>query len=99
MTESYKLRVFICIEPDSNLRFIFVCEDNSESLKQELHGSVLNMIDEFKKQGLLEAMELCESDMFSKISKQYFIYIYVYRYARGPECINGEPTDGTIHCL
>ena len=36
---------------------------------QELHGSVLNMVDEFKKQGLLEAMELCESDMFSKISK------------------------------
>ncbi len=75
MTESYKLRVFICIEPDSNLRFIFVCDDNSESLKQELHGSVLNMIDGFKKQGLLEAMELCESDMFSKISKQSFLHL------------------------
>jgi hypothetical protein len=59
MTETYKLHVFICIEPDSNLRFIFVCDGNIESLKQELHGSVLNMIDEFKKQGLLEAMELC----------------------------------------
>lgn len=69
MTESYKLHVFICIEQESNLRFIFVCEDNSEALMQELHGSVLNMVDEFKKQGLLEAMELCESDMFSKISK------------------------------
>jgi hypothetical protein len=77
MTESYKLHVFICIESDSNLRFIFVCEDNSESLMQELHGSVLNMVDEFKKQGLLEAMELCESDMFSKISK-YICVTYMF---------------------
>lgn len=37
---------------------------------QELHGSVLGMVDQFKKQKLLEAIELCESDMFSKISKR-----------------------------
>ncbi len=36
---------------------------------QELHGSVLAIADELKKQGLLQAIELCESDMFSKISK------------------------------
>jgi hypothetical protein len=36
---------------------------------QELHGSVLAMTDELKKQRLLQAIELCESDMFSKISK------------------------------
>jgi hypothetical protein len=93
------LHVFICIEQDSNLRFIFVCEDNSEPLMQELHGSVLNMVDEFKKQGLLEAMELCESDMFSKISKRLCWVISVYRYARGTKCTYCEPIDGTIHCL
>jgi hypothetical protein len=69
MTESYKLHVFICIEQESNLRFIFVCEEKSEALMQELHGSVLAIADELKKQGLLQAIELCESDMFSKISK------------------------------
>jgi hypothetical protein len=45
MTESYKLHVFICIEQESNLRFIFVCEEKSEALMQELHGSVLAMVD------------------------------------------------------
>ena len=65
---------------------------------QELHGSVLNMVDEFKKQGLLEAIELCESDMFSKISK-YIWWLICFRYVRSAECTYGEPFDGTIHCL
>jgi hypothetical protein len=64
--------VFIYIEPESNLRFVFVCEDNSEKLKLELHGSCLSMVNDFKKRGLLEAIELCEilSHSFVRVDMQ-----------------------------
>lgn len=65
---------------------------------QELHGSVLGMVDEFKKQKLLEAIELCESDMFSKISKHsHCLMIFPHRYARGAECVDSQQAARAIH--
>ena len=72
MTESFKLHVFIYIEEESNLRFIYVCEEGPKELMEELRVSVEATIRELKAQKLIDAIELCESDMFSKISK-FFI--------------------------
>ena len=69
MTEAFKLHVFIYIEEESNLRFVYVCEDNSKGLMEELRLSVEGIIRELKAQKLIDAIEMCESDMFSKISK------------------------------
>jgi hypothetical protein len=71
MTEGFKLNVFIYIEEESNLRFVYVCEDGTKDLMEELKTSVENTIRELKAQKLIDAIELCESDMFSKISKLY----------------------------
>ncbi len=48
MTEGFKLHVFIYIEEESNLRFIYVCEDNPKELMEELKTSVENTIRELK---------------------------------------------------
>jgi hypothetical protein len=69
MTEAYKLHIFIYIEEESNLRFVYVCEDDSKELMEELRTSIESIIRELKAQKLIDAIEVCESDMFSKISK------------------------------
>ena len=73
MTEAFKLHVFIYIEEESNLRFVYVCEENTKELMEELRVSVEAIIRELKRQKLIDAIEMCETDMFSKISKLSFI--------------------------
>ena len=84
MTEQFKLHVFIHVDPESNLRFVFVCDDNNERLMNELHGCCINIIDDFRRKNILDAIDMCESDMFSKKSKCFFISQLYYRYERGP---------------
>ena len=36
MTEQFKLYIYIHIDPESNIRFIFVCEENSKAKKEML---------------------------------------------------------------
>lgn len=78
MTEQFKLNVFIYVDPDTNLRFTFICEDNNEVLRRELHGFSLSIIQEFQKKKLLYAIEVCETDMFSRISKKPFLLIKMW---------------------
>jgi hypothetical protein len=72
MTEAFKLHIFIYIEEESNMRFVYVCEENSKELMEELRVSVEAIIRELKGQKLIDAIEMCETDMFSKISKHTF---------------------------
>ena len=76
MTEAFKLHVFIYIEEESNLRFVYVCEENTKELMEELRVSVESTIRELKGQKLIDAIEMCETDMFSKISKLVFFDTY-----------------------
>jgi hypothetical protein len=69
MTEQFKLHIFIYVDPDTNLRFCFVCEDATETLRRELHSFALGIMQEFTRKKLLDAIEVCETDMFSRISK------------------------------
>jgi hypothetical protein len=69
MSEELKLHVFIQMEIETNLRFLYVCEENSHSLQQELQLSTDIIKEKLIEKGLLEALALCETDMFSKISK------------------------------
>ena len=71
MTESFKLHVFFFIDEETNLRYVFVCEDNSEALQDELHGCVVKMMEDFGKKKVPQAIDVSESDMFSRLSKEY----------------------------
>ncbi len=69
ISESFKLHLFIYVDLETNLRFVYVCEDNNEALKKDLESSCQQTVKELEKRKLMEAIEICESDMFSKISK------------------------------
>lgn len=70
MTETYKLHVYIHIDEETNLRTVFVCEEASEELKKELSNFTNEYLGQFRKEDILEAIDACESDMFSRISKK-----------------------------
>ena len=63
---------------------------------EELTVSVEDTIKELKRQKLIDAIELCEADMFSKISKHTFDTTPTYRYGRGPECPDLQHPSRTV---
>lgn len=85
MSELFKLHLFIYVDPETNLRIIYVCEDNSPALKEELERSCKAIFTELEKRKLLEAIEMCESDMFSRISKLDSCFKVKFRHGRGAE--------------
>lgn len=72
MTESYKLHVFIHIDKETYLRTVMVCDQNSDTLKKELMQATSNIHREFTRHQIHDAIDTCESDMFSRISKFAF---------------------------
>lgn len=69
MTEAYKLHVFIHLDPESELRTVFVCEGNTGALRAELEKAIEAILYEFRRRKLFEVIDQCEADMFSRISK------------------------------
>ena len=72
MSEAFKLHVFLHIDDETNLRFAFVCEENNQQIKKELHGFCLSLLKDFKMKKIPEAIDISESDMFSRISKDHY---------------------------
>jgi hypothetical protein len=48
MSESFKLHIYIYVEEESNLRFIYVCDDNSKTLMEDLTSSTEKIVRNIK---------------------------------------------------
>jgi hypothetical protein len=69
MTEEYRLNVFFHFEQSSNLKMIFVSEDQSPTLLNELEHISSLIFTQFDKSKITEGLETCERMMNDKISK------------------------------
>lgn len=99
MTEAYKLSIFIHIDEETSLRTVFVCDTESEELKQELTSFVKNMLSQFKGREIPDAIDVCETDMFSRLSKFIFTSSGLFRHGRGHECDHLQHNGRAIHSV
>lgn len=66
MTEEFRLNVFFHMEQYSNLKLIFVAEDHSPELMNELELISEQIFREFDKKNITKTLEICEKQMFEK---------------------------------
>ena len=69
MTEDFKLPVFYCYSAKSDLKIIYVCEEENEKVKGKLFDLSNRIFADLYHEKLISFMEHSELIMFDKISK------------------------------
>ena len=64
MTEQFKLPVFFSYYQDSELKIVFVCEDENEEASTKLSEIAQNIFRDLEKQKLIDFIKTSEQNMF-----------------------------------